>query len=490
MKKLLLILLLLPLLTYGQRVSDLPAASTLTGTELVPGVQSSTSKKITLSQIRTYVLSGAGGSVTSVATTSPITGGTITSTGTIAINNAAADGSTKGAASFTAADFNASSGLISIDYTNGQAASTSNKGLLSAADWNTFNTKLNKKYDYTVKTSNYQPVAADTLTNKVFLMHSTGALTFTVPAFTTLNFKKGTSFFIIGDSTGVTTITAASGVQFESSGTAPFTLTGDQYAIVSKRNTTNTWDVFIGDEATGMTNPMTTAADIIVGGVSGAPARLGKGTALQVLRTNSGATALEWATASGGITNGAAANEIPKSDGTNIVASGIGSPSTGNLDLGLSGTAGSSRTVQAVGSASAIDAHFAAKGAASVYLDAPNVYANGTTNFYLYGVTNPTMWVGQPGTTNGYIRGQTGQSGTPNGTSLNITGGAGYTVSGNNNGGDVSITSGAKRASGTDGNITINALTGYLILSNIPTSSAGLPSGAVWSNLGILTIVP
>jgi hypothetical protein len=29
-----------------------------------------------------------------------------------------------------------------------------------------------------------------------------------------------------------------------------------------------------------------------------------------------------------------------------------------------------------------------------------------------------------------------------------------------------------------------------LSIKNIPTSSAGLPSGAVWSNAGILTIVP
>ena len=29
-----------------------------------------------------------------------------------------------------------------------------------------------------------------------------------------------------------------------------------------------------------------------------------------------------------------------------------------------------------------------------------------------------------------------------------------------------------------------------LSIKNIPTSSAGLPSGAVWSNAGALTIVP
>jgi len=84
---------------------------------------------------------GGGGTVSSIATTSPITGGTITTTGTIGINNAAADGSTKGAASFTANDFDASSGNISIDYTNGQESSGSNKGFLTSTDWTTFNNK-------------------------------------------------------------------------------------------------------------------------------------------------------------------------------------------------------------------------------------------------------------------------------------------------------------------------------------------------------------
>lgn len=45
----------------------------------------------------------------------------------------------------------------------------------------------------------------------------------------------------------------------------------------------------------GFSNPMTTAGDLIVGGVSGAAERLAKGTAYQGLRMNSGATAAEWA---------------------------------------------------------------------------------------------------------------------------------------------------------------------------------------------------
>lgn len=58
-----------------------------------------------------------------------------------ALASAAADGTTKGIATFTAADFNATSGVISIDYTNGQAATGSVPGFLSAANWTTFTAK-------------------------------------------------------------------------------------------------------------------------------------------------------------------------------------------------------------------------------------------------------------------------------------------------------------------------------------------------------------
>lgn len=47
------------------------------------------------------------------------------------IGDAAADGSTKGVATFTAADFNATTGNISIDYTNGQKASTTQAGFVT-----------------------------------------------------------------------------------------------------------------------------------------------------------------------------------------------------------------------------------------------------------------------------------------------------------------------------------------------------------------------
>jgi hypothetical protein len=82
------------------------------------------------------------GTVTSVATSSPITGGTITGSGTIGISDAKADSLTKGASTFKDSDFDDNgSGLISIDYINGQKATAITNGFVTSTDWNTFNNK-------------------------------------------------------------------------------------------------------------------------------------------------------------------------------------------------------------------------------------------------------------------------------------------------------------------------------------------------------------
>lgn len=78
-----------------------------------------------------------------ISTTAPLSGGgDLSANITLSISNAEADGTTKGAAAFTASDFNSASGIISIDYTNAQAASGSNKGFLTSTDWTTFNNKV------------------------------------------------------------------------------------------------------------------------------------------------------------------------------------------------------------------------------------------------------------------------------------------------------------------------------------------------------------
>ena len=123
-----------------------------------------------------------------INTSTPLSGGgDLSADRTISIQDAAADGSTKGAATFTASDFNSSSGLISIDYTNGQAASASNKGFLTSADWTTFNNKQNALTN---------PVTGTGTNNEIAYFNSTGSTiaslpTATYPSLTELSYVKG-----------------------------------------------------------------------------------------------------------------------------------------------------------------------------------------------------------------------------------------------------------------------------------------------------------
>lgn len=61
--------------------------------------------------------------------------------GTLTVSGENATPTNKGIASFDDDDFSVSSGAVSIDYTNGQTASSTLKGFLSASDWSTFNSK-------------------------------------------------------------------------------------------------------------------------------------------------------------------------------------------------------------------------------------------------------------------------------------------------------------------------------------------------------------
>ncbi len=104
-----------------------------------------------------------------ISTTAPLSGGgDLSSNRTLTITNAAADGSTKGAASFTANDFDATSGNISIDYANGQAASGSVNGFVTTGTQTIAGVK-------TFSGANvYGTPASITLTNATGLPGSTG----------------------------------------------------------------------------------------------------------------------------------------------------------------------------------------------------------------------------------------------------------------------------------------------------------------------------
>lgn len=175
----------------------------------------------------------------------------------------------------------------------------------------------------------------------------------------------------------------------------------------------------------------------------------------------------------GGITNGAANTELMMSDGTNAVASTIFVPSVGNLDLGnASSTSGSNRTISAKGTATDIGLIFANKGAGNITFTATGATLTFTSSFSVFSSGNvyldsisPILWLGSDSATLGQIKGKAGVSGKVAGTPVNIIAGDAYSV-GNNNGGALTLRSGAKNGSGSDGNITIDSLTGSIILTS------------------------
>jgi hypothetical protein len=83
----------------------------------------------------------------------------------------------------------------------------------------------------------------------------------------------------------------------------------------------------------------------------------------------------------------------------------------------------------------------------------------------------------------------TGSHATTSASPTNIVGGA-ITIkagngasasSGNAHGGNLILSGGNSYGTGH---------AGYILMQNMPTSSAGLPSGAIWANSNVLTIVP
>lgn len=104
--------------------------------------------------------------------------------------------------------------------------------------------KAGKNMTWIVKTANYTPVATDTLfTDVAFSMRSATDLSFTIPSFGEVNFNEGTKFRIKNDSINVVSILPGSGVAFKCITDGPWTLNEDEYAIATKSNSTNTWEL-------------------------------------------------------------------------------------------------------------------------------------------------------------------------------------------------------------------------------------------------------
>jgi hypothetical protein len=185
MKKLFIFFLFLSSYAYGQRISDLPAATTLGGTEVVAGVQGGTTKKISVNQINTFVSSFYW----------PLTGtGTLTGDVTIAGGSNALIFSGLDSLVFQQFTVNdTATYLLTLDPVTGRVyrrAASSITG--SGGSLNTFAPN--------VQTGNYTLVQADTV--EMVLMRSTGAQNLTIPA----GMKVGSTFMVTQDSTGTTTL--------------------------------------------------------------------------------------------------------------------------------------------------------------------------------------------------------------------------------------------------------------------------------------------
>jgi len=202
-------------------------------------------------QLWTAQTPAASGTVTSIATTSPITGGTITTTGTIGISNAKADSLTKGAATFKDSDFNDDgAGLISIDYTNGQSATSITKGFLTSADWTTFN----GKQDALVSGSNIKTV------NSISLLGSGDidihGLTINVQALTSSPADGATIYFGMLPKAPVT-VGATSKIYIRKAGTIKH---AEIYCYSGTAGTAESWSLYIRKNNTTDTLIATVAA--------------------------------------------------------------------------------------------------------------------------------------------------------------------------------------------------------------------------------------
>jgi hypothetical protein len=187
------------------------------------------------------------------------------------------------------------------------------------------------------------------------------------------------------------------------------------------------------------------------------------------------------------LTNSAANTELAMSNGTNLIGSDIYVTNSGtspDVAIGDPTVANTVVTIRAQGSAADVSLELQAQGAADMEFTATDFYFNdnaGIGYILMRATATGASFISPFNNTSFEFDGGNGTSVTINGASLTIRGGDAYGLSGSGNGGDLILRAGVNGPSGgSDGNIKMPSL---------PTSSAGLPSGSIWNNLGILNIV-
>jgi hypothetical protein len=248
----------------------------------------------------------AGGSVTNVATGTGLTGGPISNSGTISLANTAVTTGTYGTTT--------SVGQFTVDQqgritaASNQAiptATTSVTGLLTAADWNNFNSKLSSIPALGGDISgSIGAVSVDKLKGNDISATAPSAnqvLQFVGGVWTPSTLATG------GTVTSVATGTGLTGGPVTNSGT--ISLANTAVTAGSYGTATNIPQITVDPQGRitnatnvpftpGMINPMTTTGDLILGGAAGTPSRLAIGSNGQVLTSNG--TTASWQNLAGG----------------------------------------------------------------------------------------------------------------------------------------------------------------------------------------------
>lgn len=273
------------------KISALTGGSALDGTEAFEAVQAAASVKLTAAQIKTYTQIGM---VTS--------GALATALGDYALTASLGDLALLDAASIA-------------QVTGLQDALDAKASVASLADYYTASQVDTLLADYDTSLEVAALLATNATNDRARANHTGSQIAATISDFSTA----------VDARIGAASVDALSDVAITAAASGDY-LRHDGTAWVDS-------PIQSGDVTTALTftpfaNPMTTAADLIVGGASGVAARLAKGTALQVLRMNSGATAVEWADPAGGL-SGLTTNTIPVATGAAAI---------GNSKLVMSGT--------------------------------------------------------------------------------------------------------------------------------------------------------
>ena len=342
----------------------------------------------------------------------------------------------------------------------------------------------------------------------------------------TISTSVGLRFEACEFSTVVFTITNSTPLQFNNCKfitTPTFTVTGTNPIFFNNYFIAGVIPSAVTNTITGKftTTPTATLSGFNPGSVAADPSTLVNGdlwynSSTNVLRaringtsqtipvSGSGTNGIPKADASGNLVStgliSSAGSDLRADNGTANTSLFLASKGTGNIDLSLAGgiagmfirPAGTELTSSVNGSAGT-DNLFSVEHEVKL----------GQIQF-MYSSTTTTLQGGHLGTgvipkQTFVVRSRDSNNDNNGGDDFTVIAGNGSTTVGHDTspGGTISITSGTGGNDSNGGNITFTigqgtgtGVAGNVIFTNLPTSAAGLPTGALWNNAGVLNIAP